>query len=393
MSIGSDSKATLYGILAEELPDVIRTKDGKGFPTADSIAWLIGTGRASLNKIDQSSSADYAEWTRVVGDILSYEPGDLLMFSSEDRKVTKAEPFAKDRLMGVVTLNPGPVGFSYDITKDITSGITDKTTEQIEKEYNAKMAATIGYTPIKVSTQAGPLAPGDPITISSTPGVGRRAKGGEKIVGYAMESFDPDSGKMGTHDVDLPTRTYKKFFHPMTTKLPSGLWQGWVFGYVNLGYVGNDLNVGIRNNELGIMNEPLVDKEGKQLSLTLEGTVVIKRLVVKDLELAKGGTITLPKGEGEVIGYTTVSEGATYKIVEHPLVKPESTIFLTLQNTSAPAGISYSVIQKKEGGFTINLSGGAPYPLTFAYWILNTYEASVSMQTSLNGGSATSTVQ
>ncbi|MDP3710823.1 MAG: tail fiber domain-containing protein, partial [bacterium] len=185
-----------------------------------------------------TTPADVAEWTRVVGNPSDYEPGELVMFSTDnDRKATKATKGSEWLLIGVVTLKPGLVGVSYDIMQDV-SDIGKKTDAELEQVYNAKKVATIGYTPVKVSTEGGVLKSGDPITASSIPGVGRKALPGEKIIGHAFEAFDPANGKMGTHDVDLPTPTSVPF-HPMTTSitLPDGssAYQGWVFTYVNLG--------------------------------------------------------------------------------------------------------------------------------------------------------------
>ncbi|MBI2640559.1 MAG: hypothetical protein HYW91_01575 [Candidatus Sungbacteria bacterium] len=188
------------------------------------------------------TGADMAEWTKVTGSYADYEPGDIIMFSSEDRKVEKSASEKPELLVGVVALNPGPLGFSYVLDMDAVK-ILDKSVEEIEQEYNARMVTTIGYTPIKVSTENGPLRSGDAITASSMPGVGMKAKPGDRIIGFAFESFDPTQGKMGTHDIDLPTRTYKKFFHPLAKQLPDGKWQGWVFGYVNLGYAKLDATV------------------------------------------------------------------------------------------------------------------------------------------------------
>lgn len=98
----------------------------------------------------------------------------------------------------------------------------------------------IGYTPVKVSTENGALKPGDPITASSISGIGMKANPGDKIIGYTFESFNPNNGKMGTNNVDLPTPIQEKPFRPITKKIKaingSELWQGWVLSYVNLGY-------------------------------------------------------------------------------------------------------------------------------------------------------------
>jgi len=123
----------------------------------------------------------------------------------------------------------------------------------------------------------------------------------------------------------------------------------------------------------------LVDAKGNVLALTQEGDIVVKRLVVKDLELAKGGSVTLPAGESQITGKITIPEGLTSTIIENSRAKTTSKIFLTL-TTSPPMGISYAVVNKKEGHFMIQLSEGAPYPLDFDYWIVDTYNANFDAQ-------------
>jgi hypothetical protein len=54
--------------------------------------------------------------------------------------------------------------------------------------------ALAGRVPMKVSVENGPIAPGDRIVASSTPGVGMRATQAGMSVGIAAESFDGRSG-------------------------------------------------------------------------------------------------------------------------------------------------------------------------------------------------------
>nr|WP_143838323.1 hypothetical protein [Nitrospira cf. moscoviensis SBR1015] len=212
--------------------------DMNGTPDAEFVFRGDGT---PLSDNAATTPADFAEWLRVVGSPGGYEPGDLVMYAvSANRRVEKATKDSEEYLAGVVTLKPGMVGVSYDIGTDVTDAVGDKDYLELEALYNAKMIAMIGLTPVKVTTENGPLQSGDPITVSSIPGIGMRAEPGDKIIGYAMEAFDPASGEMGTHDVDLPTPIQDQPFHPKTTAttLPNGQsgYKGWVFAHVNLGY-------------------------------------------------------------------------------------------------------------------------------------------------------------
>ena len=83
--------------------------------------------------------------------------------------------------------------------------------------------------------------------------------------------------------------------------------------------------------------------------------------------------LSLPSGSGQVIGRATIAEGQTSLVVDNPQATPQSTIFLTLEDSAAPQGLTWSVVSRKDGRFSIQLSQGAPHDLTFAYWILDTY--------------------
>ncbi|MBI4210019.1 MAG: hypothetical protein HY544_00740 [Candidatus Diapherotrites archaeon] len=208
---------------------LVARSDADGDVAVDTEHVLRGDG-TPLSDNAASTPADYAEWTRVVGSPAEYEPGDLVVMA-EDRKAGKATKDTAQKILGAVTLKPGVVGVSYDIGMDVTETIANYNYLELEKMYNAKMIALIGYTPLKVSTENGPIKPGDPITVASTPGVGMKANPGQPIVGYAFESFDPDNGKMGTSGIDLPTPIDFKPFRPITAK-KGEFWQGWVFSMV-----------------------------------------------------------------------------------------------------------------------------------------------------------------
>jgi hypothetical protein len=50
--------------------------------------------------------------------------------------------------------------------------------------------ALAGRVPVKVTGENGPIAMGDPLTSSSTPGMAMKAVAGGKILGYALAPFD-----------------------------------------------------------------------------------------------------------------------------------------------------------------------------------------------------------
>jgi hypothetical protein len=113
------------------------------------------------------------------------EPGDLVVLLPESRTHPtvrlSAQAYAGG-LVGVVSTNPGLVfdqGQTYLAGENANLITADKT-----------VVAMIGRVPVKVSLENGPIAVGDPLTSSSTPGVAMRATQAGQIIGYAMQRSD-----------------------------------------------------------------------------------------------------------------------------------------------------------------------------------------------------------
>ena len=113
------------------------------------------------------------------------EAGDLVVFVPSDRALTavrrSANPY-EPMIVGVVSTNPGLLfdeGKTY-LAGDNANLITDEKT----------VVAMVGRVPTKFSLENGPIAVGDPLTSSSTPGVAMKATQAGQIIGYAMQSSD-----------------------------------------------------------------------------------------------------------------------------------------------------------------------------------------------------------
>lgn len=113
------------------------------------------------------------------------EPGDLVVFIPEDRTFPAVQlttrPY-EGAIVGVVSTDPGLV-FDQGETRlsgDNSNLITDHKT----------VVAMVGRVPTKFSLENGPIAVGDPLTSSSTPGVAMKATQAGQIIGYAMQSSD-----------------------------------------------------------------------------------------------------------------------------------------------------------------------------------------------------------
>lgn len=129
---------------------------------------------------DGSCNQDVAE---TFGTDQRTEPGDLVVFIPEDRTFPAVQlatrPY-EGAIVGVVSTDPGLV-FDQGETRlsgDNRNLITDKKT----------VVAMVGRVPTKFSLENGPIAVGDPLTSSSTPGAAMKATQAGRIIGYAMQS-------------------------------------------------------------------------------------------------------------------------------------------------------------------------------------------------------------
>ncbi len=100
------------------------------------------------------------------GMIVALDPGYSLY-------VEKASQARQGRVIGVISSEPALV-------------LSDYLMESEDARYPVALA---GRVPVKVNTEGGVINIGDPITLSSEPGVGKRASEDSVVVGYALENY------------------------------------------------------------------------------------------------------------------------------------------------------------------------------------------------------------
>jgi hypothetical protein len=144
---------------------------------ADSTGTLAGAivGGASSVAYD-TTGADYSEY--FLASNLSNLPtaGQLVSLSGSNNTVTQSNGAIP---IGIVSTNPGFIG----------NGPLCKTSDNMCQANYAKtnvIVALTGQVPAVVSVANGNITPGDPITSSTTPGVGELATAAGYIVGYAL---------------------------------------------------------------------------------------------------------------------------------------------------------------------------------------------------------------
>jgi hypothetical protein len=126
---------------------------------------------------------DYAETVNASGDHKMYEPGDVLVLSSDNGSdVSKSSQPYSTLVGGIYATKPGLVGRR----------------QKGEKSETEIPMAMVGIVPTKVSTENGPIRRGDLLVTSST--VGHAMKGTDPsrmlgaIVGKALGSLDSGTG-------------------------------------------------------------------------------------------------------------------------------------------------------------------------------------------------------
>ncbi|MCR4307149.1 MAG: hypothetical protein NUV80_01155, partial [Candidatus Berkelbacteria bacterium] len=137
-----------------------------------------------------ATQADLAEWYGVTDDA---DSGHLVSLSNEGRETTyyggltstgyvqKSQNNYDNSLLGIISTAP-----SGEILGEAAK-------DQLS---NPKPVALNGRVPVFVNQENGPIQAGDPITSSSTPGVGMKATKASRVIGVALQSFNEGQGKI-----------------------------------------------------------------------------------------------------------------------------------------------------------------------------------------------------
>jgi hypothetical protein len=123
------------------------------------------------------NGADFAEMLPAQSGV---EPGDVLVIGLDGKLARSSRPY-QESVAGVHATQPGMVGGAND-GADLKGKIP---------------LAVVGVVPVKVTSENGPITPGDKLTASSTPGhamkAGRHAEIGT-VIGKALKPLEGDQG-------------------------------------------------------------------------------------------------------------------------------------------------------------------------------------------------------
>jgi hypothetical protein len=142
-------------------------------------------GRGYFNNGTQTGGADVAEWFAVEGDSATYEPGDLLVISTDaDRTVTRSASAYSTLIAGVYATKPGVLLTERHVDADHSDMVP---------------MGVVGVIPTKVSAENGSIKRGDLLVTSTIPGHAMRGTDRGRmlgaIVGKALEDVEgPGTG-------------------------------------------------------------------------------------------------------------------------------------------------------------------------------------------------------
>lgn len=151
---------------------------------ATNRARINSSGVGYFNGGTVNSGADVAELFDIEGPRMQYEPGDVLIISTEtDRTVEKSSDPYSTLVVGVYATKPGVL----------------LTEEHIDADFSGKVPmGIVGVIPTKVTDENGAISRGDILVTSSTPGHAMKADSEIAvmnpgcIIGKALQNFDAE---------------------------------------------------------------------------------------------------------------------------------------------------------------------------------------------------------
>jgi len=136
-------------------------------------ARIDSTGKGFFDGGTQTGSADFAESIGVTGTKTTFEPGDVLVIDTNaDRRVSLSRDPYSTLVAGIYSTKPGVVGTFHASEDPALAGEIPM--------------AIVGIVPCKVTTENGPIARGDLLVTSSTPGYAMRGSESSKFAGAIL---------------------------------------------------------------------------------------------------------------------------------------------------------------------------------------------------------------
>jgi hypothetical protein len=279
------------------------------------VAGLVVAGTCATNNSDLAEAYNSSD---------SLVPGELVMATTEAAtSVKRATANGSDKLMGIVSTEPGKL----------------LGTEQVPNGYPIALS---GRVPTKVNGEGGAIAVGDKITISSVPGVGKKATSAGMIVGTAVEAF---SGS-GTGVIEV----FVNLAYYQPTDLDALQAQTATFGDLNVSGKAtiNNLEVtGLASVHNLSISGHIITTSGQPTTQAQTGAGSGATVVVDGNDTT--GTITITTGD-------TVAAGEITKVVFSELYDKAPHVVLSPSNAAA-ARVSYFKGDTTVESFMLNFDG------------------------------------
>ncbi len=156
-----------------------------GWASGVDVFRVDSTGRGFFDGGTQTGGADFAESLAVAGDRASYEPGDLLVIDpAGKRRLALAHRPYSTLVAGIYSTKPGVLATPYQI-------------DDVRVSQEVPLAV-VGVVPCKVSAENGPIAVGDLLVTSRTPGHAMKGSNRSRmlgaVVGKALEPLASGKG-------------------------------------------------------------------------------------------------------------------------------------------------------------------------------------------------------
>ena len=269
------------------------------------------------------------------------KPGDLVAFGTKKEEVVRASSDTRARLAGVVSTRPG-----------FLAG---------ENKAGHYPIALAGRVPTAVSGEGGEIQIGDALTISSIPGVAKKAEESGMIIGYALEAFSSqqDSGSSTGKIIAFINTTYWNGLSLSAKNTASGL------GGASLSSLDLSGNLYIGSND--ILNVGSISGVGMLWEISANGNLRTRGTLATTIEAYNGDLVdtyatTSPEVYVTLAGTAELTSGR----VTVDLVK-EDPHFLSVVSNMAPlkilaspsASVAVYTTNRKDGKFDIVQVGGS----------------------------------
>jgi len=157
-------------------------------------ARIDSSGKGFFDGGTQTGGADFAESVSIDGGKDNYEPGDVLVIdTNSDRQLTLAKTPYSTLVAGIYSTKPGVTATPH--------------TSEDPRLATEIPVAIVGIVPCKVTNENGPIARGDLLVTSSTPGYAMRGSDRTLLPGAIIgKAMQPSSGAKGKIEVLVTLR-------------------------------------------------------------------------------------------------------------------------------------------------------------------------------------------